>query len=76
MKDELSYIDNITGDKLRTFITKPQTDWKTFNLKISGSYKNKQRPLKYRQLLHNKNSCYHRSCYIINNYSRYNLNIE
>jgi hypothetical protein len=39
MKDELSYIDNITGDKLRTFITKPQTDWKTFNLKYQAVIK-------------------------------------
>ena len=38
MKDELSYIDNITGEKLKNFVLKPETSWDTFNAKFKTVY--------------------------------------
>ena len=39
MKDELSYIDNITGEKLRSYVLIPKTNWETFNANFKTTYK-------------------------------------
>lgn len=36
MKDELSYIDNITGDKLKGYTVTPETSWELMNSKLTN----------------------------------------
>jgi len=36
MKDDLSYIDNITGEKLKNFILEPKVNWEVFNKKLNA----------------------------------------
>ena len=36
MKDELSYIDNITGNKLKSYTVTPNTSWELMNSKLTN----------------------------------------